>query len=206
LESSAPLAIGVLWVSFIAGPTFWLVLSAIKLSGIDSNVVASWVQAFGSIGAIVGAFAVANWQTRKQQLQLEQQRLGRLQSLHAVVQIAALHAESMGEFAKKRPPDFAFKAFWNTALGGPFQAVVQALKAIPVHELGQAELVVQCMAIIGAMTRIQTDVEHYLSEPPLMERTLDTYTKVDVQVQIVAYSWGRFSEHAGLNTSSPGSC
>jgi hypothetical protein len=182
------------------------VLSAVKLSGIDSTVVASWVQAFGSIGAIIGAFAVANRQTRKQQRHLDQQKVGRLESMHAVVQIAADHARVLGEFAKDKPADHAFKTFWNVALGGSFQAVVQALKAIPVHELGKAELVVQCMTIIGAMTRMHSDVELYLSETPSMERTLDTYAKVDVQVQIVDYSWRMFSKHAELNISSPGSC
>lgn len=206
LESSAPFAIGLLWVSFIAGPTFWLVLSAIKLSGIDSTVVASWVQAFGSIGAIIGAFAVANRQTRNQQLHLDQQKAGRLESMHAVVQIVADHARAMGEFAKDKPADYAFQNFWNIALGGSFQAVVQALKAMPVHELGKADLVVQCMAIIGAMTRMQTDIEHYLSETPSTERTLEIYAKVDVQVQIVDYSWRMFSKHAELSIASSGSC
>lgn len=206
LQNSAPFAIRVLWVSFIAGPTFWLVSSAIKLVEMTSTEAASWVQAFGSIGAIVGAFAVANWQAQKQQLHLDQQKLDRLQAMHAVVQSAAEHAKSMGDFAKDRPPDFALIGFWTTGLGGPFQAALQALKAIPVHELGHAALVVQCMSIIGAMTQMQADVEHYLSEQPSMELTVDTYSKVDLQVKLVAFSWGKYAEHAGLSISSPGSC
>lgn len=206
LENSAPFAIRLLWLCLIVGPTFWLISSVIRFAGMTSSEAASWVQAIGSIGAIAGACAVAIWQNHKQQVHREKEKSDRLLSIYAVIESSARHAISLGGLAEKRPPDFVFRGSWSSVTGAPVRATVHGLKAIPVHELGKAELVVQCMSIIGAMTQMLTDVDLYLSEPPSMERTLDTYEKVSLQAKLVAYSWDKFSEHAGLSISSPGSC
>lgn len=205
LENSAPFAIRVLWVCFIAGPVFWVVSSAMKLSEMSSSEVASWVQAFGSIGAIMGAFAVANWQSRKQQIHREQEKSDRLLSLYAVIESAASHAKAMGEIAENRPPSCTFQGPWKSITVGAVQASVQALNTIPLHELGKAELVIQCMSIIGAMTQMLSDMNSF-SEQPSPHLVDELYFRVDEQAGIVAYSWLKFSEYAGLRISSPRSC
>lgn len=201
IEESAPFAIRLLWVCFIAGPTFWLVVSALKVLGFDNTVIAYWVQAVGSIGAIVGVFVVANWQMRKQQLLREEQERNRLLAMYAVVRSAAKHALSLDQFAKERPEDNVFRAFWSDGLSGTFHAALQALNAIPVHEFGRAELVIQCLSMIGAMSKLQVTVDHYMSlnSNVLLDRT---YTNVMSQAKMAKYSWDKFAEHAGIGDVS----
>jgi len=196
IVDSAPFAIRILWVCFIVGPTFWLVLSALKHLGFDSTVIAYWVQAAGSVGAIVGVFIVANWQAKKQQQLDLQNELRRIQSMYAVVQSAAEHAKSMCDFVSQQPPEFAFRKFWSEGLSGAFEASLFALKSIPVHELGRAELVIQCMAIIGAMSKLQFILIQYMStDSP--EKLVQTYEQILTQVKITNYSWNKFSELTG---------
>jgi len=194
LKESAPFAIKIMWVVLIAGPTIWLVASAIKQIGPDSTVSAYWAQAIGSVGAVIGAFLIANSQYRNQLRQSALKEKQKINAMHAVVAVAIEHAESIGGFAKQFPEDPIFRAFWRDGLGGSFEASVQALKALPTHELGEAELVVQLMAITGAMATIQDAVTDYMAARDI-SRLRQTYIRISAHVDNINYSWAEYRQH-----------
>jgi len=170
LEASAPFAIKIMWITLIVGPAAWLFASVIKMMGPDSTVSAYWAQAIGSVGAVLGAFLIANSQSRRQLSQALQKDKQKINAMHAVVEVAVKHAASIGEFVEKLPPDDVFRAFWQEGLGGSFEASVQALKSLPTHELGNPELVVHLMAITGSMATINNAASEYMTARDLSIR------------------------------------
>lgn len=201
LEDSAPFAIRTLWACLIAGPSIWLVSSCITLSGLTASEVAAWIQAIGSIGAIVGACAVANWQIIKSQSQRDSDKVSSLMAIFAVVENAAKHASSVGSMVEQGPPDFAFRGAWQITTSGPLIASQQALSAIPVHELGDPHLVVQCVSIAGALNLLLAEVERYMAEDPSLESTSRAYAAIRIQSMTIAYSWKKFADVAKAKTS-----
>ncbi len=192
LERSAPFAIKLMWVCLIAVPCIWQLYGALKLAGMSDSVSSSWAQAFGQNAAILGAFYVASWQYRKQQSHTLEQQQQRRSAMHAVVQVAVDHAKCIEEFAVKSPDDLTLRAYWGIGLEGTYEAALQAMKAIPVHELGSSERVVQFMAIVGALGNLQALIDQYIRSG-VPEQLNATYDQVIAQARIVAYSWGRYS-------------
>lgn len=86
LVDSAPFAIRTLWVCLIVGPTAWVLLSSGKafLPG-SSTELAAWVQAFGSIGAIVGAVFISRQQYQRDAKRLEEERQSQSIKLGGIV-------------------------------------------------------------------------------------------------------------------------
>lgn len=186
LAKSAPFAIRVMWITLISGPVLWLLSKSIPNA-------ADWIQAIGSIGAILGAVSVASWQSREQLLRQQRQEIDRRNAMHHVVKSAVSHSESMEKFVEEYPRYEQLKAFWSEGLSGAFAAAIQGLRAIPAHELGKADLVIQFFAILGAMSRIQALVDHHVNtDSP--ERLWETYGKIGEQTKVVKFSWGNYSK------------
>lgn len=91
LRNSAPFAIKTMWVCLLAGPTAWMLMTSVKsIVPVTSSEMASWVQAFGSIAAILIAIWVASSQRRVQQKD-EQARVKLIES----------HVRSLAERSKR---------------------------------------------------------------------------------------------------------
>lgn len=197
--SSLSFALKAFWTCFFISFFFVTVFISLRYgSSLTSTEVASWVQAVGSIGAIAGAYAVANWQIASQRLQQQNIEASRLDAMYAVVKCASDHVKSVQGFVKQTPEDFVLRNFW-VHLSGPFEASLQALRSLPVHELGHAELVVQCMSIIGYMSNIQTEINVYIlaQESGKLD---DIYKVLAPQADIAIYSWEKFSSRAGISS------
>lgn len=68
LLCSVPFALKTLWVCLIAGPTAWVLMTSVKsIVPVTSSEMAAWVQAFGSIGAIIGAVWISMQHHRKEE-------------------------------------------------------------------------------------------------------------------------------------------
>ncbi|WP_314352589.1 hypothetical protein [Pseudomonas rhodesiae] len=197
--SSLGFALKTFWACLFISFFFILVVVTLKYAGsVKSSDLASWVQAVGSIGAIAGAYAVANWQIQKQKHQQEVQDKNRLQAMYAVVKCAAEHLESTRVFAVQRPPRVALNVFWQH-MSGAFEASMEALKVLPVHELGRAELVINCMFIIGAMSKLQSKINQYM-DSGTDEQLEETYTEIITHADLSMHSWKQFSKYAGINS------
>lgn len=91
LRESAPFAIKTLWVCLLVGPTMWVLGgSLLPVAEIGSSELASWVQAIGSIAAILIAIWVASSQRRAQ-----------LQDGKARSQLLERHVRSLAERSKR---------------------------------------------------------------------------------------------------------
>lgn len=192
LLKSAPFALRVMWLGLILGPVFWVLLNTSKFAGVNSTEAASWVQAFGSIAALIGTAVVANWQMRNAQRQSDSEKAERQRAMYAVVHSAVEWASSAGSFVEKSPGDWYFRDTWSSSLGSSFSASLQALVKVPAHELGGPRLVVQFVSIVGAMENVKVAVDKYMSSNPNRKDTIEFYELVEAQLLTLQRSWAEF--------------
>ncbi|WP_295460460.1 hypothetical protein [uncultured Pseudomonas sp.] len=195
LAKSVPFALRLLWVALILGPLSWIVIRTNSLGWVSGAEAASWVQAVGSIGAIIGAGAVANWQMQKSQSQSEKDKVERQQAMYAVIHNAAEWASSAGSFVSKTPEDWAFQISWNLHMGPSFSASLQSITKVPAHELGSPLLVTQFVTIVGGMETINRVVGGYMREPS--SEPVAVYAHMEQQALIIKHAWSKFVAVSG---------
>ncbi len=144
-----------------------LVLTQVELS---TSEWASWVQAVGSILAIVGALAVSRSQVSTQnaiafeqiQHQIDmkkQQATDRAVAFLAVVDCAATLCNAIYKTAAADDSIRMTGIVWNSHLREVSQASLAALRGIPVYELGSYELVVSHGTVLATFVKFISEVE-----------------------------------------------
>ncbi|MCE0912612.1 MULTISPECIES: hypothetical protein [Pseudomonas] len=172
---------------------------AIRTYSLNSSEVASWVQAFGSIAAIWGAFAISNGQVRKAEEERKEEGKQRLAACYAVIQSAADHSNSLSEMIKQGPPHPAFKYGWDSVLGELFQASLNSLKQIPAHELGSYELVVSYQGITGSVAKILSLVSDFKAREAFLDSEAGhLYGELLGQCYFIGFRWAKFKEASGF--------
>ncbi|MCA8339477.1 hypothetical protein [Burkholderia multivorans] len=142
-----------------------LVLAALTVQawGWNASNVAAWVQALGSIGAIVGAFMVGSRQIesdRRQTLENEaRERARKSDAIMAVVTHAMGQASSTAE-SFRRMPTPVLKA----ALDQPIYSLAEAADAllnVPLHEVGSSEAVTQFASLQVVLKQMSAAVREF---------------------------------------------
>lgn len=132
--------------------------------------LASWVQAIGSILAIVGAVAVSRSQAATQnaialgqiQHQIDmnkRERVDRAVALYAVIDCAATWCDAIYNTAAEDESPKMLRAVWVSHLREVSQANLHALRSIPVYELGSYELVVGYGTVLATFVKYISEVE-----------------------------------------------
>ena len=179
------------WISVQNALLFLAMCFVIALFDFNKSELASWVQAVGSIAAIWGAFWISNYQVIKERRRLAQESLAKLDGVLAVVKSAVDHSNSFLEFIGQEPHIFAFKESWDLIWSEALNGSVESLKAIPAHELGSYDLVVQFMMIRGAVSKVAMSVK--TPNVPFAEQELVfMYHKTLNYREILNYSWAQF--------------
>lgn len=146
------------------------VIFGIALLKPTSSELASWVQAVGSIAAILGALKVGRLQIENQNaVLLEQVRnqneeknkelRARAIAMFAVVQCCANQAEALSGIAKQEMPVEILKMTWEAHLKELSLANLAAIKAIPTFELGSYDLVVTHSHILASFMNLISELE-----------------------------------------------
>ncbi|MFM0218242.1 hypothetical protein [Paraburkholderia caledonica] len=124
---------------------------------------AAWVQAIGSIGAIVGAFQVGRRQIesgRRHALEMDRlERTRKNQAVVAVVHHAVSQAKAAEEGFRNMPTDVL-----RTVLDRGIYALVEATDAlfsIPLHQVGPSAAVVQFAQLQVTMKRMSTTFQRF---------------------------------------------
>ena len=153
----------------------WIITAAVALAdlvfvghllGLDSNQWASWVQALGSIAAILGAFFISARQSRDAMAISAQQSKDAIAAIRkadeiaferrsrSVVSIAAI-ATDHARMCLHMCSDtrwYYLQFHWIDYLGASFRMVHVALLAVQPTELGSVEA-------ISAWSRLKTEIE-----------------------------------------------
>lgn len=109
---------------------------------------AAWVQAIGSMGAIVGAWRIGSRQSQAAfRHALDLREIEQQERLRAIFPIATHAFELIGELADQPFETYYRKSYSATA----FQSCLRAINAIPLHELGRYGLVEGYMSLQSAL-------------------------------------------------------
>ncbi|MFZ3182829.1 MAG: hypothetical protein WA173_01630 [Pseudomonas sp.] len=73
MRRSSFFAICCMWGVLIIAPALWLLIGAMVEWGVSSQSIAAWVQAIGSVGAILCAVFIANAQHGREQVEIKRQ-------------------------------------------------------------------------------------------------------------------------------------
>lgn len=159
--------------------------------------LAYWVQAIGSIGAIIGAFSVSAIQLRNQEKIRRLEARQKVEAFYAVIKNAVEYSVGVGEFVNKSPPDFAFRMAWAMHLGSVIQTALDGIRGIPAYELGTYERVLHYGTIVGSISRLQYEAEKYVSTEPDLdsERTFAAYDSIKLQSDLVMHGWSEFQKY-----------
>jgi len=147
-------------LTFIAG---WAVVGIVgweNIRKVDGPTWAAWVQAFGSIAAIVGAFAVATYQGRQQRRSAEIQRamaqLDMAERVGALADGAINGIEFVAALLDQREKIHAAAEFGFDGMLAEVRAVGAQFGSVPLSEVPPD--VVRITMLFGAIVR-QVDVK-----------------------------------------------
>lgn len=172
---------------------------AIRSYSLNSSEIASWVQAFGSIAAIWGAFAISNGQVRKAEQERKLEAEQRLSACYAVIQSAADHSHSLSKMISQSPPHQVFTIGWESVLGELFQVSLNSLKQIPAHELGSYELVIAYQGITGSVAKIISLVSDFKTRDAFRDSEAGhLYGELQGQCGLIGFRWEKFKEASGF--------
>lgn len=182
--------------ALVAGLLVGFAFSPWGRSILQSDAAPAWVQAVGSIAAIVALFQGARVQARMQfrhALRMERRaEKQRRRALTAVVKVAVDYGVAITEFASKRPPRFAFVKSWEWVTGQAIEASIRALDALPMHEIGDPEFVINAAGIRGSLANIHGQAMEIASNTGLevdMQRYIECLKEIeDIGRIMVAYT------------------
>lgn len=181
------------WFSVQNAALIVAVIFIIALFKPSSSELASWVQAFGSIAAILGAFAISNRQVERQIQQTKQQALDKSDAYFAVVKCAWDHARTMRELVEQHPSEEVFKQSWDLVFRDLFNSSLSSLRSLPAYELGSYDLVICHNGMLAAMSNMSSRVISFLGADAFIKQELALmYEDVFAQSQLADHYWGQY--------------
>lgn len=162
--------------SFVITGCFLVTLAVAALTinvwGWNSGNVAAWVQAVGSIAAIVGAYIVGERQA-KATLHATQEahqlaKRTRRDGMFSVVKAARSRAKEFGEaLDDPYPPSRMYDVYHPSII----DSLVELLNKVPVHELGSEQAIGAFVIFSGQFTFLKKAMAEYLAGPYGSEET-----------------------------------
>lgn len=126
---------------------------AIRIYKIESVEIAAWVQAIGSIAAIMGAFSISRNQQLLNERRIAQEEEQKILACCAVVKCTVDNIKSLGKLVGNVPiAELSFAV--DQYLGLTIDASLGALKQIPAHEFRDHRLVVAHNGILGCSEKV----------------------------------------------------
>lgn len=139
----------------------------------NSSDAAAWIQAVGSIGAIIGAFFLGARQSkdaRKLALDMERQRRTEQrerykQTVGLITLVAQSTLNTLGRLDEFEP----FRRAWQQVIRHDIQTAFAAFSAIPAHELGDKKQIYGAFAVRAATQNLVDDILAVMQAPALVQ-------------------------------------
>lgn len=164
-------------VSIVAPLVIAILVWRLGPIGPDSQTAAAWVQAVGSIAAIIGAFWISNRQASaaiqavNTAHKLEQR--DRRRSILAVAEACAEHARRIDDAFSQPNPRLALTAVYDRTI---INGMVGALGSAPAHEVGSRDGVIALLSLRDQFAFLGQSVDTYIAGPwshPELKKAID---------------------------------
>lgn len=164
------IAIGLLTIGFTSTVGFATILFTSHADIFipkSSSDIAAWIQAVGSIGAIVGAFLIMGRQINATRM-LAQERHWQEKTEREEAQLAVITLlRNFGEAFKncrEQQDMFDLQTQWNTVLKNNVPAALAAFDALPLYELGSSARILNVARIRSAVQSMYDITSNYVDE------------------------------------------
>ena len=168
------------------------VVTAITLALRDDHVmtwinghegVAAWVQAIGSVLAILAAITVAAWQSREGRLAiLRQLAVARREKIEPLRAMGAIASEAVQEAVNRLKPGTASKDYFSGGYSPILlRDMIEALDKVPLHELGDFDLVRQFTSLrrmIATAKRMLDRMSKEIDVQGISPESIATFTRL----------------------------
>lgn len=176
---------------------FW----AIWPDGWKGDGPAAWVQAIGSIGAIIGAVYVGRAQADESLRQaklirnLESQQ--RQEAIAAVVLAAYVRCMTIQTNAQQGTTAIALRNYWVQHGRVALDGALKALAAVPLFEMSSAKLIMDIQAVEGPLIKIRAELERLDSQWESLSGSdaLRILNMVRAQCEVCHLSFLLFTQH-----------
>lgn len=134
---------------------------------LEDDAAAGWAQAFGAVIAIAGSYYLgerqANTALKNAILMDELARAKKRSAIIAIADTARKVAEPISErYDLNNRHKFALLVVYNKQI---FSGHIDAIAAIPVHEIGSADGVTALLGLKNCMIEMQAAIEKFLGTP-----------------------------------------
>ncbi|MGY2237266.1 hypothetical protein ACW9ID_19800 [Pseudomonas gingeri] len=166
----------------------------------SSAGLASWVQAFGAVAAILGAAHLGTQQIRNSQQAIEKEKALRSGALLAVYASASKNSRKLSELLEPLPALNVLLLHWKIHAKGMFESNLHVIEGISYQDLVRYEFVVSHTVIYSYMVAIKNLVCE-LVELCESGEDLASHKPVPDEVKIkssIAYMYGQIGEHNKL--------
>lgn len=127
-----------------------------------SESVAAWVQAFGSVAAIVGAVWVGNRQVQAALSAEARASAGRRRSILAIAEAAHEHSERFRRLLAQSDPRASLSLNYHESI---INGVAEALGSVPFHEVGSRDGVMALLSLRDQLLFLKKSIEVFLAGP-----------------------------------------
>jgi hypothetical protein len=128
----------------------------------DASLMASWMQAIGSIGAILGAYWIGEKQMRVAEAKAERDKADRKRAYFAIAEVALVEARAIETFVNTPRINALLMIFETSQRRAGIAA--EALSGIPLHELGSAQAIAAISAMRAQMHDLQRVFENSVKD------------------------------------------
>jgi hypothetical protein len=128
----------------------------------SSSDVAAWLQAIGSIGAILGAVWIGNRQVRAALSAEARASAGRRKSILAIAEAAYAHSEQFRRLLEEPDQRASLSLNYHESI---INGIVEALAGIPFHEVGSRDGVMAVLSLRDQLLFLKKSIEIFLAGP-----------------------------------------
>jgi hypothetical protein len=170
----------------------------------SSDVPAAWVQAVGSIAAIVGSFALGRWQSAKAMEQAialkDAEKIERLKGYESIVELVYMRSWEVGKSMTHNiaNPDMAVTN-WQLTLRQDCIGALGAFAKLPLHELHSPECITSAAGLGSALATMVANMDAWATK----ERTAlweaefgSAREQVRIQSLLAEGLWNHFCENS----------
>jgi hypothetical protein len=127
----------------------------------SSSDAASWIQAIGSIGAIVGAFFLGKRQAQEAR-QLAQEMVDKEREIlrrqyKTMLLVVIVAAETAAEYVIESSLA-KFDQIWHSTIRDDLNSALSAFAGVPMHGLGNATEIYDSITAVNLAKRIETEI------------------------------------------------
>ncbi|MFY3681780.1 hypothetical protein ACOTD7_19220 [Achromobacter xylosoxidans] len=121
---------------------------------VNGSDAAAWIQAVGSIGAILGAFWLAGRQARDQRSQVRDQRLILDKQICSAIEVAYSAANAIREKAESNSVGM-FLEVWSYYWASHTETITEQFKTLPLYVLGSPDRIEPASRILAVLADVR---------------------------------------------------